>query len=343
MFTDVILNFRLNHYMASFMSAPGKEYERTDPYIVAARAKDFHSQFLNTLPSGFQLANPDTSWDEMIPSLPKKRLAFHITLHSVIEGMHKCFVGPLTPDSIKAYITRLQRDENAAKLIVQHRHTLAQSCIDVIATTRDLHELVGGGAHRYFVIPVALIEASAMLGMMIISDLLLTASSHHIALLQRELLLTCHTAFQEGFKSLQVLAQNSVWAQKGLGALEGLDMRISSLEDFDVRKRTESEKTSDQNNTTGGKRKYQNLSDADDNAPAPAFSGCQIHPNEEENVKVYDSFFNSADEAVLQQTSMDLEWETFCAGNDISCFLEYWNSFGDGSMSDLLELGGSFT
>lgn len=246
--------------------------------------------------------------------------------------MHKCFVGPLTSNSIKAYITRLKDDGDRAKLVLQHRCTLAQSCIDVLATTRDLHALLGGGPHRYFVISVAMIEASAMLGMMIISDLLLSTLNHNVALLERDLLLSCHASFQEGFKLLQVLAQNSVLAQKGVRVLEGFDQRITRLEALEVGKCAASENNSDHNNTTNT-TKYADVRITDD---------YQIHTDLRDNVGLSESSFHSADTALLQPTFVDLEWENVCAGNDISCFLEDWNSFGDGSIPDLFEIGGSF-
>jgi hypothetical protein len=335
--TDVLLNFKLNHYMASFISAPGKESERTNPYTIAAHAKNFQLQFVDTLPPCFRLLNPDTSWDTIIPSLPKKRLAFHIALYGVIEGMHKCFVGPLTPNSIKTYITQLRHDEDRAKLAFQHRHTLAQSCIDVLITTRSLHIHMGGGPHRYFVICVATIEASAMLGMMIISDLLVSTFNLNELLLPRELLLRCHVCFQEGIRLLRVLALNSALAQKGLRILEGFEQRISGLGGLEV---GDSKKTSDYApNRSTNHKDVQNTDDFVQNVPV-----CHNPTNViGDDIRLTENCLHTAGTTTLQTTDMHLQWENDWAGNDISYFLEDWNSYGDGCIPDLFEIGESFS
>jgi len=86
-FTDVLVNIKISRYMQSFMSAPGKKAERLDPVAVATYAQKLKEDVIDTLPPAFRLENPDTRWDEIIPSLPRKRAIAHIILYGVIEGM----------------------------------------------------------------------------------------------------------------------------------------------------------------------------------------------------------------------------------------------------------------
>ncbi|RDL30819.1 uncharacterized protein BP5553_10164 [Venustampulla echinocandica] len=323
-FSDVILNFKLSHYMASFMSAPGKESERTDPYIIAAHAKEFESKFVSTLPPCFRLENPDRSWDMTLPTLPMKRLWIYILLHGTMEAMHKCFVGPLTIPSISSYVRQWKEDKDRASLVLKHRHTLANACINSLKATKELHTLMGGGPHPYFVLSIAAVEAPAMLGMMMISDLLITTSRighQDVPLLEQGLLDSCYQYFQDGFKLLQLLAQRSVLAQKGIRILEGLNRRIHSLKDLE-------------NPKTVGREDFRDSLPVDSNNNNKRHSMSEDHYSMSEILSSVDnvgSNFGYADsqiidvEDVLQPSFMELEWESISTGNDFCWFFEDWN------------------
>lgn len=312
------------------MSAPGKESERTDPSIIEAHAKGFESQFINILPPCFRLENPDTSWDILIPTLPMKRLSIYVVIHGIIEGMHKCFVGPLTPHSMTSYVAECEKDGDRARLIRQHRHTLANACINAVTATRDLHFLMGGSSHRYFVLSIATIEASAMLGMMIVSDLLITTSVpcfRDVPLLEQGLFQTCQKDFYDGFNLLQLLAQRSVVAQKGIRVLEGLNNRIQDLKNHQNPQSQVRKTSSCDNSHTGYNDSNEGDSNRDSTREIVAISS---------NVDVIEDNIGYAgihivgSEDALQPTVMALEWESICTGNDFSWFFEDWNGLENG-------------
>ena len=92
-FADVLLNIKICQFIHSSFSAPAKKAERLDPTVVASYAKVFQEEFIGKLPPAFRLHNPDTSWDETIPSLRQKREYVHIGTWGIIESMHRGFVG----------------------------------------------------------------------------------------------------------------------------------------------------------------------------------------------------------------------------------------------------------
>ena len=242
-FTDVILNIKLSQYMHSFMSAPAKKSERLDPIAVRAHAQKFKEDFIDKLPPAFRLEDPDTIWDRDVPCLPMKRAWIHIVVYGVIEGMHKGFIKPLTPldkdnqpDESNSSVEGTHRTQLAAA----HRKTLANACINALKSVVELHELMGGGSHRYFMLSISVIETSAVLGICLISDVsrrrqaVGSRSAEHAPSFDAELRDRCQEAFQKGVMLLDLLAVRSPLAKKGVVLLRKLKSRIQGEDRADM-------------------------------------------------------------------------------------------------------------
>lgn len=72
--------------MQSFLSAPAQRAERLNPRAIEAHAHKLKEEIIDTLHPAFRMENPDTSWDEMIPTLPLKRAEVHCIIYGVLEG-----------------------------------------------------------------------------------------------------------------------------------------------------------------------------------------------------------------------------------------------------------------
>ena len=104
---------------------------------------------------------------------------------STIESMHKGFVGSTISKGATAEST----------LVQQYRTTLLNACINMLASLSRLHILMGGGAHHHFILAVACIEVSAVLGLCLLSGSLVSTSNQGFG---PELRQRCYVAFLDG-------------------------------------------------------------------------------------------------------------------------------------------------
>lgn len=235
-YTDVLLHIKISQMISHSLNAPAKKSERLDPLTVAAQARAFQEQYVDTLHPAFRLGNPDTRWDKDIPTLPMKRELLFCHIYGIMESMHRGFIG-LGPENGSEPQTRRDRSEDSVKrkCAERHRETLAESCINILHTVSRLHKMMGGGTQRYFVVSGGVIEGAAVLGMCLISDLAGMRNNQdpnepHVFVFNTDLQQRSYTAFVDGLALLHVLAENNSTAQKGLKLLGNLH-RMLQMED----------------------------------------------------------------------------------------------------------------
>ncbi|KAG9236693.1 hypothetical protein BJ875DRAFT_493919 [Amylocarpus encephaloides] len=126
-------------------SAPTKKAQRSDPATVMAYMKQFQAEILfPTLPPSGQLFK--------CASMVASR---RFTERSLTTGQPQPCQGT---------------EEEQAAITSELRNTLLESCIGGTTSGSQLHRLMGGDAHRYFLIPCIIIESGTTLGMSLVAD-----------------------------------------------------------------------------------------------------------------------------------------------------------------------------
>jgi hypothetical protein len=149
LFSDVLLSINICNFMHPFINAPAKKAERMDPVAVAAHAQRFQDELIDKLPPVFRLQDPDTSWDLIIPCLPKKRATVHVVIWGVVGSMYKGFIGSLVLEDDQSH--KLDAKALLARNYAEsYKKLLVNACLKSLEATFRLHELMGGGSHRYF-------------------------------------------------------------------------------------------------------------------------------------------------------------------------------------------------
>ncbi|KAE9364628.1 hypothetical protein N431DRAFT_388872 [Stipitochalara longipes BDJ] len=311
-YTDVLINLELSRFMQSFLSAPTLRAERLNPNVVAAAAQMLKEKIVDTLHPAFRMKDPDTRWDSMIPTLKLKRAESHLIIYGVLEAMHKSFIGPLT---LRAF-QEIQFNLPDLRLAEAHRATLINCCINITVNLSQFLDLLGGGPHRYFMISMAAVEMTAVLGTCIISDNLIrrqtSRKSGSFPSLDPTLREQCIGSFEEGLKLLDLLAQRSPLALKGARIMRQLQFRI-----------LQEEKMDEQNSISS-------LPPTSTQVPygiAPALSSLSL-PAFRENLSAAET-----PSVVLDQDFMTAEWESFSARADMSWFFDD-SMFQNGGVGD---------
>ncbi|KAH7324069.1 hypothetical protein BKA65DRAFT_555729 [Rhexocercosporidium sp. MPI-PUGE-AT-0058] len=220
-FTDNILGIKTYRFIRPFISAPAKKHERMDPFKVAEHVKAYQTEILDKFPAAFRLVDPDTSYDTTIPNLDLKRIKLHALSWGVVEGMLRCFSGPMTLKALQ--IQGASSDTARLKLAEEHRHTLADACFKSVDLMLDLHKRMGGGQTRFWAIPAAMIESGGVLGCCLASDSVIrkhwgkkdkTFQAFEDGVSRKYI-----STFERAVKLLEMLAERSPLAKGGLGLL----------------------------------------------------------------------------------------------------------------------------
>jgi hypothetical protein len=237
--------------------------------------------------------------------------------------MHKTFVGPLTLQAFQD----LHFNLSDLALAASHRATLANTCIKCLIQIQEFLNLLGGGAHRYFLPSIATIEVTAVLGTMIISDNLilrhgsLRKASGSFPNLGPGLRESCVKYFEEGLGLLDLLAQRSPLALKGARIMRQLQLRIEYEERMDE----------PQEPSTRASERSQYFSNLGQDLSS-------------QNASRYeeDLFSGEIPNATMDQDFLNAEWESILMGADMSWFFED-SMFQNAGVGDLgMDFGMSF-
>lgn len=220
---DVIFHIKICQFLQSFISAPGKKAQRQDPQFVASVMKRYQTEIVDKIPCQYQLENPDTSWESTFPKLKLKRVGLAACVYGGIATLHRAFAG-LTISGTSSSENEANKSNFAAA--VASRNTLIRACIKAISATSEFHQLMGGGPQQYFYIPFVLIEYSTILGMCTASDLIAMKDSRNTPMTDCKLQKECIASFQKGVELIELLAQRSPVAERGVDMLRRLNNKI---------------------------------------------------------------------------------------------------------------------
>jgi len=224
-YTDRLLHIQATRLMTIIMASPKWNTEKRDAEAVLRYSKHFQEELVDQLPPAYRLTDPDTSWDAALPSISRKREHLKANIYGIFAGLHRAFIDP--------YNNELSQTAAQLELAKSHHITLANACCETIYSIIRLHKLMDGSALQAFFIPMTLIEASAILGMS-----LLSARPQMVGLLQRmatgnvhwnpEMQQRLYDSFQDGLSLLAVLARSSKIARKGVKILKPLKFKVES-------------------------------------------------------------------------------------------------------------------
>jgi hypothetical protein len=206
-FAERILEIKLSRMMGDFHA----EWAKNPPgdLDVAEYNRRFQEDFIQKLPPVFRLYDPDVSFDSSLPSLVLKRETIRISVFAMIGIIHR--------ESIRG-------PESLPELRRHSQSILIEACISLLGAVARLHGLMGGGPHRFFMLPMATIESAAAIGTCLITQDLNNMISSNLR--QR-----AYIAFCDAVLFLDLLSSQSLVAKKGLAILQQLQgkMQIQSI------------------------------------------------------------------------------------------------------------------
>jgi len=316
--------------MVSITAAPSTVGARSDPVLVAKAAETFQGEFVNSCPPCLRFQDPDTQWDNLIPTLQMKRQAFYIMSYGTVVAMHKCFIGPLTESAVPEYAEQMEKDHPMVEMTRVHRKTFANACIKTIEASFDLLKLMGYGQRRWFVLAVVSIEATANLALLITAEHLLEAAVTHgkfLPTLDAETHSQSLEYFQKGLEMHSLLSTRSRLAQKGTHILKSLERRVKGL---GIHNRGRSDTSSDLPGIGEESADHRSLTDGTPHQYDISTNTSNVASTRPDSTSM-NSFYPGDD---MLQTSLpgneylDLDWAAICAEGDWSWF------FDDQTLSD---------
>ena len=238
-----VLQARLIKTWYSMYSPTIRQLPTYDPAIVEENYERLRRDFISTLPDAFAFDNPDTQWDERMPTLIRQRYMLHISVLVILCQLLR----PLLRLTISEIQAMPQYKRN---LLLTHRGLLVDAAISLLDSVAGLHENMGGNQTRYFLLSFYTFEPAMILGMHLLSiDLALealnqarsssdsnrlwktpipvVAASHiHADSLS---VMQCREKMDKAFERLQMLCEVSVIAAVGTQTLGKMIAQIDSV------------------------------------------------------------------------------------------------------------------
>ena len=237
-----VLQARLIKLWYSMYSPTIRQLQTYDPAIVEENYERLRRDFISTLPEAFAFDNPDTQWDERMPTLIRQRYMLHISVLVILCQLLRPLLR-LTTSEIQV-MPQYKRN-----LLLTHRGLLVDAAISLLDSVAGLHESMGGNQTRYFLLSFYTFEPAMILGMHLLSiDLALealnqartssdtnrlwktpvpfVAASHIHA--DSSSVTQCRKKLDTAFERLQMLCEVSVIAAVGTQTLEKMIAQINS-------------------------------------------------------------------------------------------------------------------
>lgn len=229
-FTDRLYHIKLAQFMQSSMSTFSWKRDQHNPHVIEELTQKMEDDIINHLPPAYRLTDPDTSWDSAEPTIPEKRQSLHLLIYATKAGLYRAFIDPwkaLSKNKLPPS-TESPADESFT-LSLNHHRTLIDSACRAIAAITTLYEITGGvecnASERFFVLPVALMETLACLGLCLLSARLAGAAKDA---LYPETQRDAYGIFFRAFDLLEQQKGGSKLAKRGVKILEGLHGTLAS-------------------------------------------------------------------------------------------------------------------
>ncbi|KAL9079461.1 MAG: hypothetical protein Q9157_001670 [Trypethelium eluteriae] len=140
-----------------------------DPSRIEEVYERLHQQFVDQLPSQFDLHIPDLQWDEKLPMLSRQRQTLRISVFAILCQLFQPLLH-LAPEHIQ---TMLQYEQD---LVWKHHNYLVNATVSLLESVSQLHGLMGGNTNRFFLLSFFTFEPAMLLAMCLMS----TFTSHKI-------------------------------------------------------------------------------------------------------------------------------------------------------------------
>ncbi|KAH7635585.1 hypothetical protein B0T09DRAFT_354025 [Sordaria sp. MPI-SDFR-AT-0083] len=152
-FTERFLQARLADFWRSVNPLQGNE---DDIMAAEERYNKFSWEFLSQLPPAFALADPDESWDKLLPKLPLQRQLLHIAIYDSLCWNFRplLFQDPSSSLSLPPY---------KALLLSSQKRGVAGAALRSLEGVARLHALLGGCHTRLAGIVISTFEAAVLL------------------------------------------------------------------------------------------------------------------------------------------------------------------------------------
>lgn len=162
LFQERMLQIRLMKLWYAMCPVKNGRPQVYEPNLVEEQSERLHREFIYVLPPVFSFANPDTQWDEQIPTLKRQRQMLRITVLALSLSFFRplLHLQPVELESLPAY---------KVDLVLAHREHLVDGAVSLLESVACLHDLMGGNQTKFFLLSFYTFEPAVLLGMHLIS------------------------------------------------------------------------------------------------------------------------------------------------------------------------------
>ena len=162
LFQERILQIRLMKLWCAMYPVKNGQPQVYEPNLAEEQFERLHHEFISVLPPVFSFTNPNTQWDEQIPTLKRQRQMLRITVLALSLYFFRplLYLQPAELESLPAY---------KLNMVLAHREHLVDGAVSLLESVACLHDLMGGTQTKFFLLSFYTFEPAILLGMHLIS------------------------------------------------------------------------------------------------------------------------------------------------------------------------------
>jgi hypothetical protein len=206
-----------------------------DPIAAEEGYAKLGRSFISQLPRAFDVHAPDTQWDGKLPHLSRQRQTLRIAIYMGVCQMFQPLLN-LNAAQVDSML-QFKRD-----LLAQHREHLVRSAIQVLSSVSEMHQLMGGGTHRFFMLSFCTFQSAMLLCLHLLTDACHQALAGDVTQSEQQLLgrrpfqtciatdvtspQTCRQHIEHALRLLRTLQDVNAIARIGARKLEQVLMKL---------------------------------------------------------------------------------------------------------------------
>ncbi|KAL2373804.1 hypothetical protein RJZ57_001740 [Blastomyces gilchristii] len=233
-FTNRIIQMRLM-IMLSSRKTPEEQPRVPSPASASAIAESIETEIIATLPLPYSLSDYDGQFDNILPSIPLKRVGLRIAILGTLTTVHRPYTG-MQHEPNFTNLSSVKEQKAAFKL----QKKLIECTMDTIQSTMRFAEMLLGGCKKYFLLSLVALEASVVLSLCVRglrrnrrAYIRLSRQGVQTFTENSELEGPTNAAFLEGLNFLNEMAHHSPIAAKGSQILRSLHQKLQRDATFD--------------------------------------------------------------------------------------------------------------
>ncbi|PGG96730.1 hypothetical protein GX51_07684 [Blastomyces parvus] len=227
-FTNRIIQMRLMIMLGSRISQEEQQPRIPSPGSVLAVAESVETEIIATIPPPYSLSDSDEQFDNILPSIPLKRLQLRVAILGTLITVHRPYTGMLHEPNFTD-LSSVKEQKAAFKL----QKNLIEYAIDIIQSIMRFANMLLGRCKKYFLPNLITLEASVVLGLCV-RGLRRNRRAYVRLALQGvqtftendELEGPANAAFLDGLNFLNEMAHHSPIAAKGSQILKSLHQKL---------------------------------------------------------------------------------------------------------------------